>query len=445
MLNKFRFILGHQAVEPRFYSTYQQLLENQWKPFEELRRVQTVQFRSIIRFAYDHVPYYHNLFRGLGLSPSDFHDIEDLKKIPVLSRKEIKNHGDAFIPDTLSSMKYYRRSTGGSTGNPLHYRLSKFDRFLNGALLYRGWGYAGYSPGDRMIFLGGASLDTNKKPFVQRKVHEITRNTIKLSTFDMGEREMHEYVRAINTFKPKFIRGYASPVFLFSHWIEKMGLEIHTPTAVFTTAEILTPQMRNKISGVFNCDVYDNYGLNDGGVSAFECPEHNGLHIDTERSIMEIVDEEGNPMEEGTGRIIATSLHNYAMPFLRYETGDIATLSAELCPCGREYRLLKQILGRTVDMLFTPDGKNIYGGFVDMLLQEYGEGILEYQVIQKKPDRIMINIVTEDGFDEKNLQIIRDLIHRKENKWVLEFRYVDKIQRTRRNKYRVIINELLEE
>lgn len=443
MLHQGLFILAHECGDLSFYSTYKKLVKNQWKPYAELRREQDKQLGHLIDFSYENVPYYRNLFKRLGLSPGDIRTVENLEKLPILTKDIIKEHWEEFKPVNLSSMKYYNQATGGSTGTPFTYRLSKRDRFLGGALLYRGWGYGGYELGDRMVFLAGSSLGFYTKSKLTTFVHETGRNIRKLSSFDMGDDEMREYSQTINSFKPKFIRGYASSIYFFVKWIEENNLSIHAPVAVFTTSDNLFPYMRTKISEVFDCEVYDGYGLNDGGVSAYECPEHAGLHIDTERSIMEVVDSEGHQMDRGEGQILATSLYNHAIPFIRYATGDDGHIIDDVCRCGRGYPLLKEIMGRTTDVLFTPEGKNIHGWFFLYIFWDYGNGIREYQVVQETLEKIVIKIVPEEGFDESQLDHIREVVSRRSPGWDIEFKYVDKIERSSAGKYKFIINELV--
>lgn len=442
MLSKRLFVLAHQVGDRKFHPAYKKLLECQWKTYGELRKEQDKQMRALINFAYENVPYYHKLFEYLKLDPADLKCIEDLQKIPILTKAIIKENWDDFKPINLNEMKYYDGTTGGSTGTPFKYKLSKFDRFLSGAMLYRGWGYGGYELGDGMVFLGGASLNIGKKSNLVSKIHETVRNIRKLSSFDMDGGTMRKYVDIINSFKPKFIRGYPSSIHFLSKWIEKHQVRIYSPLAVFTTSEKLYPNMREKIEEVFSCDVYDGYGLNDGGVSAYECSEHSGLHIDTERAVMEVVDEDGNQIENGEGKMIATSLHNYAMPFIRYDTGDVGHIIDDSCGCGRPYKLLKELVGRSVDILVTPEGKNVHGWFFLYIFWKYDKGIKEYQVTQEKLDTIVIKIVPEDDFDEKQLNKIREIIKTKSQAWHIEFKFVDKIERTESAKYKFIINNL---
>lgn len=443
MFRKGLFILAHQCGDTSFYPTYKRLVKNQWKPYEELKRDQEKQLRHLIEFSYESVPYYRNLFKSLRLLPKDIRTVEDLEKLPILTKDIIKKHWEEFKPVNLSSMKYYDQATGGSTGTPFHYRLVKQDRFFGGAHLYRGWGYGGYQLGDKMVFLAGSSLGVGMSSHLVTKAHEIARNIRKLSSYDMGESEMQHYADVLTTFQPKFIRGYASSLYFYARWLEESDISIPYPVAVFSTAEKLFPHMRETIGRVFECEVFDAYGLNDGGVGAYECPEHSGLHIDTERSVMEVVDEQGYQVDKGQGSILATSLHNFAMPFIRYDTGDEGWILTDKCGCGRETLLLREVLGREYEMLLTPEGQGVFGGFFTTQIFSKISSVREYQVVQKEIDRLIIHVVSEPELDEQALDYIRAKIHSKSEKWNVEFEFVESIDRSRAGKYKFIINELV--
>jgi phenylacetate-CoA ligase len=258
----------------------------------------------------------------------------------------------------------------------------------------------------------------------------------------MGENEVKEYVKKINDFKPDFMRGYPSAICLLGEKIEENNLSVHQLSAVFTTSEKLYPHVRHKIENLFNCEVYDNYGLNDCGVSAYECSEHSGLHIDTERSIMEIVDENNMQISGGSGNILGTSLFNYSMPFLRYQTGDMGHIIEDQCACGSGSKLLKEVIGRTVDILVTPEGEFVHGWFFLYIMWEHCKGVKEYQVVQEKQDKIVIKIVREDDFYENQLDKIKEIIKGKSENWNVEFEFVNRIERSAAGKYKFIINNL---
>jgi phenylacetate-CoA ligase len=441
MFNKQLFIFTHQLGCPQFDSMYKASIKSQWTSYNSQEEIQEKQLKYLIDFVYNNVPYYHKLFNNLKLEPSDIGSVTDLEKLPILTKTIIRNNWEDFKPVNLNHMKYYTNSTGGTSGTPFKYRLLKKDRFFSGAMLYRGWGYAGYELGDKMAFLAGSSLDVGPKPFFIKKVHEISRNIRKMSSFDMSRNDMKQYADTINSFKPLFLRGYASSINFFANFLNENNIAVSSPQAIYTTAEKLLPHMRKNIENVFSCEVYDGYGLNDGGISAYECPEHNGLHIDTERSIMEIVDESGSQIEDGVGKILATSLHNFAMPFIRYDTGDMGHIIDDECGCGRDSKLLEEVIGRQQEMLITPEGKNIHGEFFTHIFWET-HGIKEFQVVQEHLNKLTIKIIPEADFDEKNLNTIKWYINKKSTEWNVDFKIVNEIERTKAGKYKFIISEL---
>lgn len=146
--------------------------------------------------------------------------------------------------------------------------------------------------------------------------------------------------------------------------------------------------------------------------------------------------------ESGRGRIIATSLYNFAMPLIRYDTNDLGHVIDDECACGRPYRLLKEICGRSGDFLYTPEGKAIHSLLFAYIFDEL-PWIKEYQVVQERLDHITVRIIPERGFDERKLNDARELIQRQSEAWKIDFNIVDSIEKTRAGKYKYIINNML--
>jgi len=432
-------MLTHSAFDYRFKTLYKQLIENLSKNYQELIEEQNAKLREFVSVSYKNVPYYHQIFNDLHIRPGDIHSRKELEYLPILTKQKIRDNFKDIIAKNLSSQRYFENRTSGSTGDPLRYFYSKYDRLIGGCLLYRGWSFGGYELGDKMVFIAGASLGLNFKNKLITKLHETTRNLKKLSSFDMDENSLLRYREIINDWKPKFIRGYVSSIYAYAQWLEENKLTIYSPVAVFTTAEKLLPHMRQKISEVFKCQVYDNYGLNDGGISAYELPDHSGLRIDTERAILEVIDDDGRQIYEGSGRIIATGLHNNALPFIRYDTGDIGTISIK--PDGTH--VLTEILGRQEEMLQTPEGKIVHGVFFGYVFRAM-DGISNYQVIQEDLYHLTIKLVTEENFDMSQLKAIRKFIQNRSLEWQIHFDYVEEIDTSEAGKYRYVISRLKE-
>lgn len=444
MFRKLLFIISHSIYDWRFCKTYKMAQQNQWKNYKDLKRAQEKQLSKILNFSYHNVPYYKSLFKKLNVYPDDIRKFEDLEKLPILTKESIKKNWESFIPTNLDKIKYINKSTGGTTGSPLKYRITKFERVLQWAIRYNSWRWGGYKLGDKVLILGGSSLMPSKRNELTKYIFKILRNSIYISAFDMNDKNLKRYVNIINKNNPKIGYGYPSAWHLLAKFIKANNLKVHSPNAIFTTSEKLYPPMRKEIKDVFRCDIFDSYGLNDGGISAYECSEHSGLHINTIRGILEVVDEDGNQIENGEGRILATSLYNYSMPFIRYDTGDIGSILPDnrICRCKREYRRLKEIVGRSVDILVTPEGKSIHGWFFLYIFWEYCKGIKEYQVVQEKLDKIVIEIIPEEDFDESQLDIIREIVREKSEGWSIEFKFVEKIERPGSEKYKFIINKI---
>lgn len=434
------FVTAHEVGCPGFGRTLRNVRSAERLDRDALLAAQSAHLRDMLSYAFERVPHYRNLARTLGCSPQEIRSVDDLRVLPILTRNGVRERYAELCPDA-GAHKCETRSTGGTTGTPITYRLSREDRFLGAALMYRGWGYAGYTPGDRMVALGGRSLGISENPGMAAQVQAIARNLTRLSAFDMSESALDSYIACINRVRPAFIRGYPGALQVLAHRVLEKRATVWSPRAVFTTSEVLLPHMRESIEKAFGCRVFDGYGLNDGGVSAYECEAHDGLHIDTERSVLEVVDDRGHPLKKGIGRIIATTLTNRAMPLLRYDTGDIGEIDADaVCACGRPRQLLKKVFGRSTDVLITPEGTRVHGWFFLYMFWGLGKGIHEYQVVQESVRDIVVRLVPGDGFDATVIHRIIALTRAQAPGWVVRVDMVDAIPRTEGGKAKFIEN-----
>jgi phenylacetate-CoA ligase len=420
----------------RFYKDV--MLDNS-KPIDEIKSQQEVALRRIIGFCFDHVPYYQRLFESLKLTKSDINTIQDLDKIPVLTKERIKNEPESFSPKGMR-MKIIHSNTGGTTGSPLKYKMSQECYCRGIALLLRGWGFAGYRPGDRIAVIAGASLVSNKET-IKKRAQELILNYRQYSSYGMDSEILHKYLLHMNQWRPCYLRGYASSLYLLAKHIEENSIELaFRMKGIFSTAEVLSINQRELIERIFQMKVFDNYGLNDGGVSAFECSEHNGMHIDFERSILQTVDHNGAVVTGKTGKIIATSLYNTAMPFIRYDTGDLGLIDdTSTCPCGNKRHLLKKIFGRTTDYLKL-NNKFIGSPVLTVLMGKVD--VENYQIMQKDINEVDIKYVKKNmlGLDDENL--IRKSFSEHVGAIRINFIKVNPDGLSAENKHKFIINEV---
>ena len=231
----------------------------------------------------------------------------------------------------------------------------------------------------------------------------------------MKDAHMDSYVKDLNKFKPMMFIGQPAPLALLAKYIRDNNVRnTYQLNAVFTQGSKLFQQQREVIEEVFNCRVFETYGLNDGGVSACECRKHNGLHIRTERSILEVVDDDGNQITESNGRILATSIYNYALPFIRYDSEDLGIISDKTCDCGRETRLLQEVTGRVHEYVSSSDGTRIFGHIFTLIFKTM-KNIFQFQVVQNQVDEIVISIVPDNWLyiSDIDTQIIRNILKEK--------------------------------
>jgi phenylacetate-CoA ligase len=249
----------------------------------------------------------------------------------------------------------------------------------------------------------------------------------------MDAESLRKCTTVLQSWKPVFLRGYPSALDELAEHIEKQGTHIPKPKAIFTTSEKLYAPVREKLERVFGARVFDGYGAADGGVGAYEY-ECGNLHVDTERSILEVVDEENDKITHGRGRVLATSLRNFSMPFLRYEVGDEVIVTEHECHCGRGLPMLEEIIGRTVSVFVKPDGGLVHGWFFLYIFWEIGEAVRKYKVVQETKERIVIDLVPGSGFGSHIIPQIRHFIRSNCSDWELDFRIVKSIPKSRSGK-----------
>jgi len=439
MLNKCIFKTGYLLKRPKVIHYYNEFNKNQWKPFEILKHQQELQLKKLIDFAYNNVPYYSKLFNQIDIKPSDINTIEDLERMPILTKQIIKENWQDFIPKNINKIKYVNGSTGGSTGVPLRYRMSIEDYERGIALLYLCFSCGGYNLGDKLAVIAGSSLVPTAKSETKRKIQDFFLNVRHYSSFEMSEKNLFKYFYDVNSWKPDFFRGYASSLYFFAKFINDKNLQLSfQPKAIFTTAEKLFDKQRTLIEKILKAKIFDNYGLNDGGISAYECKEHRGFHVGTERAILEIVNDEGKHVIEQNGKILATSLYNYALPFIRYDTGDLGIISASECSCGRKTPLIKKIIGRTTDFLKL---NNIVIGSPVLTILMGKFDIEQYQITQNGPSSIICKIIRGKTFKIEDENFIKKSFYSHVGDISIKFDYIDSILPTRAGKYKFIINK----
>ncbi len=418
--------------------------KSQMWSYEQLEEYQNRKIRQLIIHAYNNVPFYHNLFRNLELYPEDIKSPEDLKKLPILTKEEIKKNFPDFLATNIKELGPIPRRTGGTTGKPFRYYLDRDSLSASWAVTFRGWNWSGYKYGDKIVTIAGSSLVPDKKAPLKKRIRSFMERNHGFSGAHLSNEIMAGYTKKIQKINPEFLRGYPSSIFSFARFVKKKNIRNINLRAVFVTAEVLYPHQREFIESTFGCPVFNHYGCGDGGANANECEEHTGHHISSDRAIMEFVDQENKEewvSPEERGEIILTDLFNYAMPFIRYSPADIGVLSAEKCPCGRCLPLLKDIEGRTTDIIEFSNGISLSGPAFTLVFKDFN--LDHYQLIQKTRDKLLIRLVKDENYSEAESKRILEIMRYHCGEGVeLKLEFVEGISTTKNSKFKFIISEI---
>lgn len=375
----------------------------------DLLNFQTRALTELIMHAYHNVPYYRNVFDAIGLVDKDIVRLEKFTQIPILTKDYLKKHQNELTSKDYLKRKWYRNYSGGSTGEPTMFLQDGcYKKWYTASDTYYYNELLGIDESNvRKVFLWGSPRDLFKGSIgIKNKMINWLTNTLFLNSFKMDEQSMLRYIKAINTYKPDLVRGYAGSLYELAKCSRRNNATMHTPKRIVSSAENLTPEMRTEIESVFRTKVFDYYGSRETATVAGECRD--GLmHIFTFNNLLEVVDKDGNPVAEGQkGRILVTNLHNYSMPFIRYEIGDMAVLGPTRCTCGSFLPCLRKISGRVEEHFIKKDGSIVIGYFfVHLLGVVLNKGyIKKFQVVQEDFDRIRIITVVDKGLpdSEKN-------------------------------------------
>ena len=415
-----------------------ELIENAYQPEEVLKRQQEAEFIKLIDHARVNVPYYRDVLEGI-----EVRSLDDISSIPFLTKKAIQENMDELKAVNCPGKRFIPNSTGGSTGERLDF-FSDTNQIL-ASLLLRSNSWTGWEVGDKQMQLWGAHYDISRtKGFINKLKSSLIQRNLILSSYNMREEDMFDYVRKINQYKPMLVTGYPSAMALFSEFIMGNGLAVHAPKGIVTSAETLFEHQRKTVESVFDCKVYNRYGCREAGGIAQECEEQNGLHIFTEHVIVETVDENGKPCKPGeSGEIVLTKLDNFAFPFIRYRVGDIGVLSGRTCPCGRNLPMLDTVEGRVFDIIVGTNGNRLSGTYWTILLREYVDGISRFQVIQDEYGRLLLRLITDDRFDDgEKTKLIRRIKEKCGEDMVVDMEFVDEIPQTESGKHRFVISKV---
>ncbi|MEA3514576.1 MAG: radical SAM protein, partial [Nanoarchaeota archaeon] len=408
---------------------FQKLKTLYFLPKEHLEYVQLEKAKEMIQHAYNNVLLYKQLYDEKGIKPEDINSLEDLRKLPIITKDIIRqNFPDKLIAKDMDKSKISIEQTSGSVSESVQFASLKNNNEFNwmayAFYMTKEWKwpqkYAKFTTFN--CSAGYCSYDEEK---------ENDKDSLKIilpsskNIFGDDESKFMQRIELLKQSNPSIL--HADPVYLraLALFIEDKGIKLPFIKAISSTYELLTESNRQFLETAFNCRVFDQYGCSELGPIANSC-EHGNKHIYMDKVIVEIIKDK--PDAE-FGRIIVTDLNNYAMPLIRYDTGDIGHFVKGVCSCGRNSGML-EIDGR-VGNIVTVDGKVFTPKEIDRLFKGI-QRIKLYRVVQKKEHEFKIEIMRNKQFNNAAAEKIKDEIRDNFKKYLssdikLEFEYVDEI------------------
>jgi len=415
------------------------LKKDQWKKGRELEDIQLRKLKAIVRYTYDYVPYYHQLFKSAGFKPGDLKNRDDLKKIPISTRKDLQRNYPNTIAKGLDLSKQSSYYTSGSTGTPLRVIKDKKAEACHYANDIYTILECGVSLRDTFVYITSAMESIKTPRFYSMLLGDL--HTYVVPVYDENER----IVNVLKQLNPDAIEAFPSVLTDLSA-SDVSGMN---PKAIFAIAENLPQHCRDVVRRTFNVEINELYGAVEFAHLAFECNKHTGLHVITDSALLEFLDEDQDHVAAGeAGEIVVTGLLNHAMPFIRYRVGDVGIPSDETCSCGRGWPLIKNIEGRTNDYLVLPSGRKMspfaFYRFFYKEMEEQVFGISQFQIIQENRNKLLLKVVRGKEFNSSAIERIRKKI---EAIFVMlgeevevDAQTVDKISRGRTGKWKTIIS-----
>jgi phenylacetate-CoA ligase len=427
-------------------------LERETWSRERWRSWQQEQLSRLLHRAATKVPYYRQIWEERRRR-GDRSSWERLESWPILEKEAVRTNPLAFVADDCNVRRMYHEHTSGTTGKPLDLWWSREMVRAWYALFEARWRrWYGVSRHDRWAILGGqlvAPVARRHPPFW---VWNAALNQLYMSAYHLSPALLPHYLDALKRYRIRYLWGYTSALFALAQealrWGRSTdgapsGAAMSVPLrmeVVIANAEPVYGYQREAVEQAFGCPLRETYGMAEAVAAASECA-HGRMHLWPEAGGIEVVQGE-TPVPNGmAGELIGTGLLNTDMPLIRYCVGDRGALASPEtgCPCGRTLPILKAVEGRTDDVLYTPDGRQI--GRLDPVFKA-NLPVREAQIIQEALRRVRVRYVPAPGFTDADGKSIVERLRERMGDVAVVLEAVSEIPRTSSGKFQAVICQI---
>ncbi|MEJ2718456.1 MAG: hypothetical protein P8182_15195 [Deltaproteobacteria bacterium] len=393
------------------------MLKNRKMTPQERERLRERKLQAVVRNAYEHVPYYRSLFRSAGITPQDIRTVDDLSKVPVTTKEDLRLAGlEKTIADWADISSLLPRKTSGATGKPWKvYRTESEDKTV-GLLHVASMLSVGHRPWDRLTLLG---LEWSISPRLHHRLGLYQRQVIRVLM------PLDEQIRQLGEFRPTIIFAAPSLLRAIMHKLQQPLQDLIQPRVLITAGEVVDDALKKRMQSETGAEIFDTYGAMEVGRIATECHAHEGLHVNADHVVFECLAGEEPAGTGKEGLAVVTSLFGFGMPFIRYKLGDRCRLMEKTCTCGCSLPLMDHPVGREDDILILPSGAIKSPNRFNHILGEV-EGLDQWRLIQESADRFVLLLVMRKEPDQETLEKIRiQFLEYLEEPVMLDIRLVD--------------------
>ena len=423
------------------YSEFRRLAkEGESWSMERIQEFQLKQLRATLIQAGNYCPFYRQRFAKADFRPERVVSFEDLEDCPMLSKQELLEHLPEMVSASIPASQRLYITTGGSTGVPVGFYLQRgVSRPKEQAFLETQWERGGYFAGARLAVIRGHITSEKARGTISN--YDATRDWLLLSSYHLTEERLPEYLQTVEKFKPDLLHAYPSAALQLAEYLERAGQTWRLPLrGLLCGSERLTLPQKRLLERVFKCRVFRWYGHAERVVLAAEGLRSECFYFWPQYGYVEF----GQADADGLREVIGTSFHNFAMPLVRYRTGDYVRLADPKVdgPLEFPWPAAAAVVGREQEFLVSAGGRKISLTAFNMHDSIFDD-LYAVQFFQEEPGRAEFRYVPGPRFASSRLSTIEAGIRRKlGDDFQLEMKAVKETEKTDRGKHRWLVSRL---
>jgi phenylacetate-CoA ligase len=395
--------------------------------------------RELLIYAGQHVPYYRRLFKQLDFRPEGVCSVDDLSRLPLLTRPMVRELGKDLLAEVLSEKSYKYSTTAGTSGKPLGFYVTYDASAAEWAFMLTNWQQAGFRLGDKRVVLRGRLIGGRQVGRLWE--YDPVSQALYFSSFDLSKANLGRFVRLMKEYRPEFLHAYPSSATILGQYLEESGERLPGLRGLLLGSENLYPAQKTYLEKVFGLPTFSWYGQSEKCILAGGCTHSDGYHVFPAYGVTELVDFEGQPIRSPgrRGVLVGTGFINRATVLIRYQTDDEAEWTAGTCGCGgQEPRLINVRGHRTQEMLVGRSGALIGMAAINLHSGIYTR-IRQFQFFQETPGQAILRIIPVNDYTKQDEDtVLAEFEGRLQGEVTLKIEYLAELPLTASGKFKFI-------